>query len=248
MSYPHVAHVCTVFTAKAFSRTAAALTLVAALGFVLIPATAASAQQRGPQSEVLSDWDAANRVYRHGWEPRWRNWQQNNRTPEWWELRRFFDTTKYWGWCGERLKEHITGNFTGATDEIIQWAAHKWGIETDIIRAVTVKESYWNQDGEGDWDRWGNSRSHGLTQIRDDVNPGTYPLSRQSTAFALDYYGASLRFYYDGCADWLGGGYGPGDIWGAVGAWYSGRWWDGGARWYIGEIWSNYWNRPWEHF
>ncbi len=238
--------------ARAWLRTTlswptAALALVAALWFV--PATAAQAQSRGAGSEVLSDWEAADRVDRHGWEPRWRNWQANNRTPQDWELRRFFDETKYWGgWCGERLKENVTGNFTGTTDEIIQWAAHKWGIDADIIRAVAVKESYWNQDGEGDWDEWGNSQSHGLIQIRDDVNPATYPLSRESTAFALDYYGASLRFYYDGCADWLGWGYGGGDIWGAVGAWYSGGWWDDGAQWYLGEVWNTLGNRTWEGF
>jgi hypothetical protein len=183
--------------------------------FFLLLGSAASARADS-DSGVLNDWEAADRVDRHGWEPRWRNWDQNNRTPADWELHEFFATTKYWGSCGEWLKERITGNFTGTTDEIIQWGAYKWGIDPDIVRAVAVKESYWNQDGEGDWDEWGNSRSHSLIQIRDDVNPATYPLSRESTAFALDYYGATLRFYYDGCADWLGWGYGAGDIWGAV--------------------------------
>ncbi len=244
-TYPQTLPVQTRRRIKAFSRSTTALAVVA---LFVLPATTAPAQSRGPHSEVLSDWEASTRVDRHGWEPRWRNWQENNRTPEAWELRRFFDENKNWGWCGERLKENITGNFTGLTDEIIQWAAHKWGIDTDIIRAVAVQESYWNQDGEGDWDEWGNSRSHGLIQIRDDVAAGSYPLSRRSTAFALDYYGASLRYYYDGCADWLGWGYGAGDIWGAVGAWYSGRWWDGGAQWYIGGVRQILWERRWEGF
>ncbi|MDQ3701619.1 MAG: hypothetical protein M3442_11975 [Chloroflexota bacterium] len=220
-----------------------------ALGVVtaafLVPSTAAQAQSRGAGSEVLSDSDAADRVDRHGWEPRWRNWRENNRTPEDWELRRFVDESKDWGWCGEPFKAQITGNFTGTTDEIIQWAAHKWGIDADIIRAVAVKESYWNQDGEGDWNQHGRSLSHSIIQIREDVASGTYPLSRESTAFAVDYYAASLRFYHDGCAHWLGD-YGSGDIWGAVGAWYSGGWWDSGAQWYVGGVQRILWERTWE--
>ena len=39
----------------------------------------------------------------------------------------------------------VTGNFTGTTDEIIQWAACKWGIDEDIVRAQAAKESYWIQ-------------------------------------------------------------------------------------------------------
>jgi len=226
----------------AILRPSAALVLLVVL--LLVPSTAASATQ----NEMLSDWAAADRVDRHDWEPRWRNSQANNRTPQSWELDQFFAASKYWGSCGETLKDRITGNFTGTTDEIIQWAAYKWGIDVDIIRAVAVKESWWNQDGEGDWDQWGNSLSHGLTQVRADVNHGTYPLSRQSTAFGLDYYGASLRFYYNGCADWLGSPYWAGDIWGAVGAWYSGKWWDDRANWYLGEIWQILRDRTWERF
>ena len=39
------------------------------------------------------------------------------------------------------LIKYVTGGFTGTTDEIIQWAAHKWGIPEDILRAVAVNES-----------------------------------------------------------------------------------------------------------
>ena len=233
------------------SRTSAlALGLLAALA---LTAPAAQGQARGQGSAVLSDTEAASRVDRSSWEPRQRNWRENRRTPTPSELQQFFDRNHNWGRCGERLKRNVTGRFTGTTDEIIQWAAHKWGIDRDIIRAVTVKESYWNQDAAADWDRYGTPQSFGLTQIRRQANPGTYPLSKESTAFALDYYGASLRFYYDGCADWLRGldgnwSYGGGDIWGAVGAWYSGRWYNGGARWYIGEIKNVLSSRTWERF
>ena len=31
---------------------------------------------------------------------------------------------------------YVTGHFTGTTDEVIQWAARKWGFRTDLLRAV----------------------------------------------------------------------------------------------------------------
>jgi autotransporter family porin len=37
--------------------------------------------------------------------------------------------------------DRVTGNFTGTTDEIIQWAAHKWGIDEDVVRSVATAES-----------------------------------------------------------------------------------------------------------
>ena len=44
-----------------------------------------------------------------------------------------------------------TGNFTGSTDDIIQWAACKWGFDEDTLRAQVAKESYWTQTNLGDW-------------------------------------------------------------------------------------------------
>ena len=55
----------------------------------------------------------------------------------------------------------VTGNFTGTTDEIIQWAACKWGIDEDIVRAQTAMESWWHQSTVGD-----NGESFGLMQVR----------------------------------------------------------------------------------
>ena len=44
----------------------------------------------------------------------------------------------------------MTGNFTGTTDEIIQWAACKWGIDEDLVRAQIAVESWWDQRAGGD--------------------------------------------------------------------------------------------------
>ena len=207
---------------------------------------------------ILSDAAAAAPVSRSSFEPRARNAQANQRVPSASELIRFFAFSPNWGPCAEPLKARISGNFTGTTDEIIQWAAHKWGIDVDIVRAVAVKESWWNQDAQGDEDSPGVFMSYGLMQVRRNspsgVAPnwnGTFPLSRDSTAFNLDYWGASVRQYHDGCATWLhdvgdnGATYAAGDIWGSVGAWYAGRWRNAGARSYINDVKANLANRTW---
>ena len=46
--------------------------------------------------------------------------------------------------------EHVAaaagdGQFTGTTDEIFQWAACKWGLPDDVLRAIAVRESTWYQ-------------------------------------------------------------------------------------------------------
>ena len=60
----------------------------------------------------------------------------------------------YFGW-GDRTRIYnsarITGNFTGTTDEILQWTACKWGIDEDIVRAQAAKESWWQMTAKGDW-------------------------------------------------------------------------------------------------
>ena len=47
-------------------------------------------------------------------------------------------------------KPRVTGNFTGTTDEILQWAACKWGIDEDLVRAQIARESWWKHDSRGD--------------------------------------------------------------------------------------------------
>ncbi len=45
----------------------------------------------------------------------------------------------------DSLRRQITGNYTGTTDEILQWVACKWGIDVNIVRAEAVQESNWHQ-------------------------------------------------------------------------------------------------------
>jgi autotransporter family porin len=194
-------------------------------------------------SAPLSDAEAATRVRRSSWEPRPENVTMNRRVPSATELAHFrsLNTTP------AAYRDKVTGNFTGTTDEIIQWAAHKWGIDEDLVRAQAVKESWWKMTTLGD-----GGISYGLMQVKSTVSKGTYPLSQQSTAFNVDYYGASMRNYFDGAAMWLndpccfsGKTYGAGDIWGSAGAWFAGRWYNVGAVDYINSVKNHLSMRTW---
>ncbi len=143
------------------------------------------------------------------------------------------------------LYARVTGNFTGTTDQIIQWAACKWGIDEDIVRAQTAKESWWYQSSVGD-----NGESFGLMQVRQPYwgwafNNGVGDAT-SSSAYNMDAALAARRNCFEGNETWLGGSYTKGDIWGCVGLWFSGRWYDSGANTYIAAV-KDYLNqRIWE--
>ncbi len=72
-----------------------------------------------------------------------------------------------------------------------------------------------------------------------DHQNGTFPFSRDSTAFAADYLGATIRGCYEGWMTWLGTPfptYRAGDLWGCVGVWYSGEWHSPRAAGYITNV------------
>jgi hypothetical protein len=168
-------------------------------------------------------------VKRSPWEPKPGNREENRRIPSRRELRYFrahSDMT---------YKRRVSGRYRGSTDEIIQWAAHKHGIDEDVMRAVAVKESWWRMSTIGD-----NGDSFGLFQIRRPYHCCPH-LARYSTAFNADYYGAIIRAYYDGRETWLndvthGEPYRAGDLWGSIGAWFSGRWHTRAAEGYIADV------------
>ena len=133
-----------------------------------------------------------------------------------------------------------------STDDLIQWAAHKWGIPENWLRAEYVVESYWNQFNLGDdtrvSSRWydlypyqsripGTSnvyQSLGITQVRwapdGSFPPGTEPLRWESTAFNIDEQAATIRFYYDNPSgarySWGDPRYAPCQKWPSLGGWY----------------------------
>jgi len=143
---------------------------------------------------------------------------------------------------------YVTGHYKGTTDDIIEWAAYKWGLPEDVLRAVAVTESWWHMDMLGD-----AGDSFGIFQVRRPYHC-CLPFMRDSTAFNADYYGGIVRAYFDGQQDWLnnpdvapdnGSRYKPGDLWGSVGAWYSGRWHTAANEGYVADVKYNLKERTW---
>jgi len=158
-------------------------------------------------------------------------------------------------WVAKRSR--ISGHYTGSTDAIIRWAACKWGLDENLLRAVAVQESYWHQSTVGDSCGRAGQASYGLLQVKNahcdgSSDIGGYPWTQRSTAFAVDTYGAWIRSclngdFYDG-GDWLYGGKRVrGDTFGCVGAWYSGDWYSGGAQNYIAHVKRYLADKEWRH-
>ena len=162
----------------------------------------------------------------------------------------------------------LDGLANPSTDDIIQWAARKWGIPVDWLRAQYVQESYWRQSQLGD--RTAVSalwyvlyplsaqlpgglevyESMGISQVKwrpdNSIGTGAEPLRWLSTAFNADYQAAMVRYYYDGYCGWCGAGYAAGQKWNSIGAWFSpSPWANGGAQSYVASVQAHLAERPW---
>jgi hypothetical protein len=209
---------------RAFAAAAAV-----AIAAAVVPAGAPATKPVG--WGPLTSEQAAKRVRPADWEPRPENSRANHSAPGPRQLRRWRARSEM------PYARFVDGRFRGTTDEIIRWAAIKWGLPRDLLRAVAVVESWWRQSAIGD-----NGDSFGLFQVRRPYHCwGECRIARRSTAFNADYYGGIIRAYFDGRMGWLntverGKRYRPGDLWGSVGAWFAGRWWTAPARAYIAEV------------
>jgi hypothetical protein len=150
-----------------------------------------------------------------------------------------------------------------STDDLIQWAAHKWGIPEDWLRAEYALESYWNSFQLGDdtavSSTWyaeypsqariaGSSnvyQSMGIAQVRwapdGSLGDGTEPLRWESTAFNIDDQAATIRFYYDDPSNvrssWGDSTYVPCEQWNSIGGWYDPYPWNNsGQASYIANV------------
>ena len=161
----------------------------------------------------------------------------------------------------------MDGNFTGTTDEIIQWAACKWGIDEDVARAQVAKESWWDMTVAGDRNSDQNSchpelRTNGpdcpesvrLMQVRYLYHLEAFADSNaiRSSAYNVDYGYAVWRDCYEGNLGWLndvdrGATYAGGDLEGCLGVWFSGRWYAPDAKTYIAAVKDLQRQRIWEH-
>ena len=116
----------------------------AAGDFALLPA--------GSWSSLPGGAECRTRVHRSVWEPRPANTRANHTlvNPE--QVRAAFAARPLSGsgsydprW-DSWLLSRVNGQFQGTTDEIFQWAACKWGLPDNLLRAIAVRESTWYQD------------------------------------------------------------------------------------------------------
>jgi autotransporter family porin len=152
----------------------------------------------------------------------------------------------------------ISGDFTGTTQEILRWAACKWGISQNIVFAQAAVESWWRQDQLGDWGTDAKlcpkghgigidgkpgecPQSYGILQNKYPYEEATWPGIGASTAMNADVAYAVWRSCYDGYEVWLndeprGHRYDAGDLWGCVGRWFAGSWYTPAADGYIRQV------------
>lgn len=257
----------------------------------------------GAWSSLPSGRTCRGRVHQSTWEPRPDNAGPNSRMPNVQRVHAAFAArpraidgayNRRWdSW----LLQRVTGRYTGTTDEIMQWAACKWGISDNVLRAIAVRESTWYQyevypsgrcvylwgcgdmmpagtagartycsrissfghDYQADYGVGICPKTFSIAGIMSWQNPrwgvmrgnqnGTFPFNRNSTAFAMDYLAAELRGCYEGWERWLANTgtrtYARGDLWGCVGAWYSGDWRSDSALGYISRVRTELRNRTW---
>jgi hypothetical protein len=223
--------------------------------FTLVPS---STDGSAPAGIPRSDAECAAAVTKTG-EKRPSNTTDNNAVPPNPSAIQWGSGWHYWPkFVADRNK--VTGDFTGTTDEIIQWAACKWGLDVNEARAEAWLESGWYMSTKSGCS--GPEYSFGLFQIvAEDCNGhvvhGGYPYVANDTALNADYWAAWIRACFDGAfldsqQSWQNspaGGYGGQSMakivaangedyamWGCVGAWFSNAWYSSGGQGYISTV------------
>src|SRR6185437_11716667 len=150
-----------------------------------------------PGSILPSESTCAARIAPSSFEPRPDNYTANHQVPTAAQIANLQPWNPLIGMDSksDSLRKQITGNYTGTTDEILQWVACKWGIDVNIVRAEAVTESNWHQSQLGDytnnqspcppgtWNGSGCYQSYGILQIKYTYFKTEWPMSRQDTAF-----------------------------------------------------------------
>ncbi len=154
------------------------------------------------------------------------------------------------------IAPRINGNFTGTTQEILRWAACKWGVDQNMVFAQAAVESWWRQTTKGDWESGGCPPGHGpgvdgqpglcpqswgILQNRYPYEKSSWPGIAKSTAMNADTAYGIWRACFDGYETWLntvehGQTYKAGDAWGCIGRWFAGRWHTQPARQYVAKV------------
>lgn len=167
------------------------------------------------------------------------------------------------------LARLISGNFTGTTQQILEWAACKWGINQDVVFAQAAAESSWNQSHVSDWVTDAAlcppghglgvngvpgecPQSYGILQTKYIQWKAAWPTIAESTAMNADVAYAIWRSCFNGDEVWLQNSatpahpYRPGDLWGCVGRWFAGSWYTSAAEGYIQRVQHLLQEKVWE--
>jgi hypothetical protein len=214
--------------------------------FSLVPA--------GKFSSLPTDAQAAAMVHRSSWEPRPQNYTANHTVPP-----AGYVTLGYSGMQNHAaVFGRVTGNFTGTTDEIIQWAAAKWGLPDEVIRGEAVDESNWyqnlktssgapiNGDGYGDFGSCGGQGSPPPSGYGTS-GPSSFGLLQTKWCTLKDasasgyggwpYTENSTAYELDLYAAVIRGCYEGWDTW-LGGSYHSGDLWGCLGRWFSGQWYS----------
>jgi hypothetical protein len=217
-----------------------------------------------PGSTLPSGAACAAAVPRNpNFEPRPANYTANNTVPT--DNLTNMRTSTTNGGAAPGSFNRVDGNYTGTTDEILQWGACKWGFDENLVRAIAANESWWNQSAAGDLVSPGSecpsgavytngdcALSYGIMQVKAPDFAFTFPDTHTSTAFDIDYKLAYQRACFEGQIPYLSqrnSNYPNGDennmLWGCVDEWYSGTWWNGTDDTYITQIKGLIASQPW---
>jgi hypothetical protein len=212
-----------------------------------------------PSGAQCAAWIAPSR-----WEPRPENDSANHDRPSPGQLAAFYLRPIKGSFVPIADFLRVNGDYSGTTDQILRWGACKWGIDEDVVRAEAAAESHWRQNAAGDptaneswcppgqgfpgaWSGAQCMQSYGIMQVK-FRDFGGWPLSKDSTAFNVDFRLAYQRACMNGDIDYLPARtpqpgyprYPDGDpdqmMWGCMGDWYSGGWFDPPALGYIAEV------------
>jgi Bacterial Ig domain len=102
-------------------------------------------------SSLPGDSTCASLVHRSTWEPRPDNYKRNHTLVDPAAVHAAFAArplavdNNYDSRWDSWLLPRVDGQFQGTTDEIFQWAACKWGLPDNLLRAIAVRESTWYQ-------------------------------------------------------------------------------------------------------
>jgi hypothetical protein len=105
----------------------------------------------GGWGAVPSGATCKGRVHASSWEPRPDNTKRNHLMPDPAAVHAALAARPravggaYDARWDSWLLARVDGQFSGTTDEIFQWAACKWGLGDDLLRAIAVAESTWYQ-------------------------------------------------------------------------------------------------------